>query len=543
MFIIMSKKLTAFLLGLIVIVSILLRFIKLGSFPAAITWDEAAVGYNAYTIWNWGKDEWGKSFPLAFKSFGDDKNPVHIYATVPFVGIFGLNEYATRAPAALFGVLNVVVIFLLARLLFKSNLVGLLAAFFLTISPFNIQFSRFSHELNFAIFFWMAGLLCFYKGLKDKKWYLLVAFLFFGIDLLTYHSAKIVTPFLILLLIVLNLKKLLKMKNYLLWAVVIYTFFICLLSLNPELLGGARLSQNMINEEEIMKTSLYQKTNNKFLAVGEITTKRYIEYFKPQFLFISGDSIQRHSIQTTGTFYWLDLPLLIVGFIALLLRLFKKKDWQLLLIFFWLIIAPLPGAASSTFPHAARAMFLTGSLTMISAYGAYAIITLLKNNIFQIAVGILVVIGGGIFVYQYIHEYFGDYVNKYAIEWRYGMKQAVEVSQEYEYDEVYMTSAFMQPYIFFLYYLKTPLPEFLDTVSYNKTQSRPSSLVASFGKYRFIWDEYYSEPKWWVLYIVNPAVYDGLYQKTSFDVVKLIKYPNQTDALYAVTANGIINGK
>ena len=225
MYINMSKKLTTILLGIIVVLSVLLRFIKLGSFPSAITWDEAAVGYNAYTIWNWGKDEWGKSFPLVFKSFEDDKNPVHIYATVPFVGIFGLNEYTTRAPAALFGVLNVVVIFFLARLFFKSNLVGLLAAFFLAISPFNIQFSRFSHELNFAVFFWMAGLMCFYKGLKDKKWYLLLAFLFFVIDLLTYHSAKIVTPFLLLLLIGLNFKKLITMKNYFLWAGVIYIFF------------------------------------------------------------------------------------------------------------------------------------------------------------------------------------------------------------------------------------------------------------------------------------------------------------------------------
>jgi hypothetical protein len=99
-----------------------------------------------------------------------------------------------------------------------------------------------------------------------------------------------------------------------------------------------------------------------------------------------------------------------------------------------------------------------------------------------------------------------------------------------------MTGAFMQPYIFFLYYLKTPLPEFLDSVYYNKTQSAPSSLVASFGKYRFVWDELHSEPVPHVLYIVNPSKYDGLVRKTSFEVAKLIKYPNGLDAFYAVTA-------
>ena len=53
--------------------------------PASLNWDEVAAGYNAYTIANWGKDEWGKSFPMVFTSFRDDKHPVHIYITSVFV--------------------------------------------------------------------------------------------------------------------------------------------------------------------------------------------------------------------------------------------------------------------------------------------------------------------------------------------------------------------------------------------------------------------------------------------------------------------------
>ncbi|MFH1864019.1 MAG: glycosyltransferase family 39 protein [bacterium] len=210
----MNKKLTYILLGIIVLISILTRFVKLSKYPPAITWDEAAVGYNAYTILHWGKDEWGKILPLTFKSFGDDKNPVHVYLTVPFIGIFGLNEFATRAPSALFGVLNVVVIFFLARVMFKSNTVALIAALFLSVSPFNIQFSRFNHELNFAIFFFIAGVYFFYKGLKTNKRLIIISFLLLGFDLLTYQSAKVVTPVLVLLLIVLNFKKLVKTKKY-----------------------------------------------------------------------------------------------------------------------------------------------------------------------------------------------------------------------------------------------------------------------------------------------------------------------------------------
>jgi len=346
----------------------------------------------------------------------------------------------------------------------------------------------------------------------------MAAFFLFGIDLLTYQSAKVVTPLLVLLLVILNGRRLLKRKVVILWSGVIYIFFVSLLFIHPELLGGARLAQNQIPDQK------------------EIIVTRYIEYFKPQFLFISGDSNPRHSVQTVGTFYWLDLPFLVVGFLALIFRLVLKKDWQMLFLLAWIFIAPLPGAVSSAVPHAPRAMFMIGSWTMVSALGAYTIITVVKNKYFRVATGSLIVICCGYFLYQYIHEYFGHYTNQYAIEWRYGMKQAVAAAQEKKYSEVYMTDAFMQPYIFFLFYLKTPLPEFLDTVYYNHTASSPSNLVTAFGKYRFDWDQLRSEPRLNVLYIIRPNIFDGLVQKTSFATVKLIKYPNSTDALYAVTA-------
>jgi len=64
--------------------------------PPSLNWDEAAAAYNAYTISRWGKDEWGNKFPLVFTSFRDDKHPVHIYLTVPFVALLGNTDFAAR---------------------------------------------------------------------------------------------------------------------------------------------------------------------------------------------------------------------------------------------------------------------------------------------------------------------------------------------------------------------------------------------------------------------------------------------------------------
>lgn len=146
----------------------------------------------------------------------------------------------------------------------------------------------------------------------------------------------------------------------------------------------------------------------------------------------------------------------------------------------------------------------------------------------------ILVVVSGIFFSRYLKDYYQNYDNKYAIEWIYGMKDAVKFAQKKNYTRVYMTERMMQPYIFFLFYEQTPLPEYLKTVKYNETQSAPSNLIYSFGNKRFIWDEYNSIPDQGVLYVVRPSVYDGLFAKTSFDVVKLIKYPDGSDAFYLV---------
>src|SRR5256885_940381 len=77
---------------------LLLRVVWLSSFPAGFNADEAAIGYNAYSLLQTGKDDYGTPFPLAFKSFGDFKPGLYFYFVWPFVAIFGLNELAVRLP-------------------------------------------------------------------------------------------------------------------------------------------------------------------------------------------------------------------------------------------------------------------------------------------------------------------------------------------------------------------------------------------------------------------------------------------------------------
>ena len=138
------------ILILIILLGAALRLYNLSNDPAGLFTDEASVGYNAYTIAHFGTDEYGTSYPFFFKAFGEYKNPVEIYSTAPFVGLFGLNEFTTRLPSAIYGTLGIIAIYLVTLELFanvkKKQFLALSTALLLTISPWDIQFSRVALE-------------------------------------------------------------------------------------------------------------------------------------------------------------------------------------------------------------------------------------------------------------------------------------------------------------------------------------------------------------------------------------------------------------
>ena len=119
----MKRWFIPFLVLVFVVLGGVLRFYRLDHNPPSLSWDEAAVGYNAFTIANWSRDEWGVRFPLVFESFEDYKHPVHIYVTALFVKLFGISDFVVRLPTAFLGVMNIILIYLVGATVFKKKLV------------------------------------------------------------------------------------------------------------------------------------------------------------------------------------------------------------------------------------------------------------------------------------------------------------------------------------------------------------------------------------------------------------------------------------
>jgi len=98
-------KIINFSLILLMIFSFITRFFRLGSVPEAFAADEAALGYNAWSILTTGRDEWGQFLPLTLRSIDDWKPAIYSYLAMPGVALLGLNETTTRLPGAIFGFL------------------------------------------------------------------------------------------------------------------------------------------------------------------------------------------------------------------------------------------------------------------------------------------------------------------------------------------------------------------------------------------------------------------------------------------------------
>ena len=194
----MNKKIIATLLAIFTLISVFLHFYRINQIPPCINADEAAFGYNAYSILKTGKDEYGAFLPLRFKSFEDYKLPLYTYLSVPFVALFGLNDFSTRALNIVIGISFIPLIFFITKELFNNEKIALLSSFLTSLSPGIYILSRHAHEGVLSAFFILLMLLFLVKYIKTNSIYY---FLFANLSLLgssySYQNGRVYLFFII----------------------------------------------------------------------------------------------------------------------------------------------------------------------------------------------------------------------------------------------------------------------------------------------------------------------------------------------------------
>jgi len=542
----MLKKITVsgwICLLIILLLSIFLRFYKLGSNPPSLDWDEASLGYNAYSILKTGADEYGNHLPIAFRSFDDYKPPVYVYLTVPSVALFGLNEFAVRLPAALIGVAAIVVVYFLVKEILinwdkeKREYIALASAFFLAISPWHLQFSRAAFEGQAGMFFLILSLLFFFKGLKNKYLYLLFA-VSFVLSIYSYHSFRLINPILLVVLLALFFKQLIKQKILVVASLIIIAVFSsnAYLSFFSSAGSGARLSMVTVFSDPVLqmksaKNVEIAKKNSDL--VGEILNNRrlifiptivegYFSHFNFNFLFVHGDGGVQHHAYNMGMLYLWDFPFVILGIIFLL----RKIDRRIFLLFILFLLAPIPAAITTGPPHPVRAIAMIPAFQIFSSTGLILILYALfknKHRIVGIIISFLIIAGLALNAKYYFESYYVTTPVKYGYFWQYGYKEALSYAKENEsgLKSIIMTYEYDQPYIYYLFYNKIDPNWYQKNWDYNKN-GEVDRFKRIIGKYIFRNIDYSKDKN-----IANTLLIAAPKEiPNNVNVIKTIKFPD-----------------
>lgn len=489
---------------IIIVLAVFLRFYQLGINPPFLNPDEAAWGYNAYTIGIDGKDEFGRFLPVNYlESFGDYKPPMYAYLAVIPVKVFGLTPFATRFPSVFFGVLTVIVTYFLVKRLFPNakykEWYGLASSLVLALSPWHIMLSRAAFEANVGTFFLATGIWLFLGAMQERKWYLFFSVASLVACIYTFNSVRFAAPLLGVVLGIFFLRKLWERK----WLSISAVLFAVLLILPilPFLLSPqAKLRFNEVNifsDISVVQTVNQEVQNDhnakwskvihhRYLAFGVDFLKHYMDNLDPLFLFISGDNNPAFSTQDVGQLYVWDLPFFILG----VLMLFRKKEGYWWILPVWIGIGIIPAATAVQTPHALRIETILPTFQIFVGYGLVTGLVFLheklKRPLMERAVWVILFAMLFINVLYFQHGYYAYYPERFSRIWEYSYKpQTVYVAAvSSQYDHVVVADTLGRAYIYYLFSLHVPPREYRSTAKITR-DNFGFVYVDSFGKFLF----------------------------------------------------------
>lgn len=368
-----NKLRGCFSLILILAVAAILRFGLLGKYPVSLNVDEVAIGYDAFSILNTGRDIHKNFLPLVFESLGDYKPGLYIYAVCFSEMVFGLNEFAVRFPAALAGLLTVLFLYLTVMEVTNNKRLSLISAWVLALSPWHLKLSRGAFEATLALCLLLIGFyltLVAIRKLKKMNW----GIIFLALSMHAYHSEKVIAPLLLLSMVYLFRKKLSGSKIWRWWILtLIIVLFPFIFSLGNN--SQSRLQTKFVFNDPEISIFLSRETNffglDKLIVSANSVFKRYLEFLDFGYTLNKGLDLTSSTSFDIGWIYWLEFPFLVYGVFFLIKNkdsIFKEKNYLYCFIA-WTLLSPLPASITMDDYHIYRLMTLTIPFSFAIALG------------------------------------------------------------------------------------------------------------------------------------------------------------------------------
>lgn len=364
-----KKHKTKIAFVIILLVAIFTRLYRINEVPHGINVDEAGIAYDAFCLATNGTDRFLNKFPVYMINFGCGQSALYTYVDSIFIKILGLNIFAIRLPAALFGITAIVLSYFMAKKEIGEKSALCIMAL-ITICPWHIMASRWGLDCNLLAPMTIISIFLLLRAKRARGY--IVAGISFGLTLYTYALSYIIIPiFLALSLIYMLYTKRIKFRNILIMGVPI---FLLALPLMLMLL----VNNGIINEI------------NTFITIPQMGTFRdteikleNIEENKDIFdKLVTEDGLVYNALPEYGSIYKFSIFLAIFGIFMQINNLayeIRKKEFSINSLMLFLFISVMAVMLIIKGPNINKAnaifiplMFLT-AITIRMIYRNYAV--------------------------------------------------------------------------------------------------------------------------------------------------------------------------
>lgn len=437
--------LVAILVGTVMVVFSRVAFLDL--LPSGFNWDEAAYAYNAFSILETGKDEWGKPLPFLLQSFGDFKPAFLSYWLVPWFSFFGMSKVVAKLALLPISLLGLSGVFLLSRSVTKNRWKALFITGLIGLSPWHIHYSRALMDpiIGFSFFYLGWGLI-----FQKRRWTSVVGMSMLLLSMYTYNAQRVLVPVTWFGLVVFELyaKKKSQLLNKWLWAfggILISILFTMLLFSSASsraksvFIFSQPIYQNVQNEityrTALSSTTPLHRLHQKELNYLTDFLDQYAQHLQPDFLFFGKTLGSRHSFSQAGLLFVGLFPLIVMGLVYQLKRIKKISSLSSSEVLTWIILltTPVISALTTDVPHSGRVLALIFPLVVLAYYGMEWLASIYAQKVWQYAV--ILCMGAMILLsfVLYSHKLYLFFPEDSYVSWQGEMQQIaafVDANQE-----------------------------------------------------------------------------------------------------------------
>jgi hypothetical protein len=477
----------------IVVLAAFLRFYKLESIPSGFYVDEAAIGYNSYSILKTGADEYGKLFPVFLRSYGAYSSPLYTYLTAFPTLLFGPRIFSVRLLSAISGILNVFFFYLILK---ESGLIKritfiLLGTFLFAIVPWNVFFSRGAFEANLSLMLYMFSIYLFL--LSRKKFNLLyIATAILSLSTYAYQAQRLVAHIFLIGVLFIFFRSKHRMRE------IIFPVLLFFIIQIPQLLilttpaftlraSGLFYKSAVASQSE--KILFLPQPISYFLAFAREFLAQFVSYLSPKNLFFLPDSDPQRSIPELSVFYsWMIVPFL-VGIFSTLAKPEKKVAIILILLVFTSII---PVSFTGDPFSSLRSLTLVLPFGLVIARGM-EILAGKGKRIFWILT-LLIILSSFVIFWR---NYFVLFPKERAKAWDYGYLQLSQIIKANSESKFVIDQSRMNPsYVLLAFFLEYPPDKFQEVINpeikthyYNDIRFDPYYNFANIETRQIFWEE------------------------------------------------------